>query len=160
VKESLKTKIYKFGFNLFPAFRGTGGKVTFISGDFKEIHLKLPLNWRTKNYVGTIYGGSMYGSIDPIYMFMLLKTLGKQFIIWDKAASIRFIKPGRTTLYAKFTLSDTELSCIKQELNSNSKIDRVYQVELVDKDGVVYAKVDKTLHIRQKAMEPKNINKP
>ncbi|CAH0344045.1 DUF4442 domain-containing protein [Bacillus sp. CECT 9360] len=150
MSESLYTKIFKLGFNLFPAFRGTGGRITYIASDFSEIRLKLPLNWRTKNYVRTIYGGSMYGAIDPVYMLMLLKTLGTDYIVWDKAASIRFKKPGRTTLFATFTLTADELQTIKRELEEQLKIDRIYTVHLVDKEGNIYATAEKTMHIRKK----------
>jgi hypothetical protein len=55
----------RWGFNLFPAFRGTGARVTYIAEDFREMRVKLPLNWRTRNYVGTIFSGSLYGAVDP-----------------------------------------------------------------------------------------------
>ena len=82
-------------FNLFPAFRGTGGRVRFVSSDFREVSVELPLNWRTRNYVGTIFGGSLYACVDPFYMIMLIQTLGPEYVVWDKSASIRFRKPGR-----------------------------------------------------------------
>ena len=66
---------------MFPAYRGTGGRVTYIADDFHEIKVKIPLSWRSRNYVGTIYGGSMYGAIDPIYMLMLIKILGPEYVV-------------------------------------------------------------------------------
>lgn len=149
--ESIKTALFRIGFNLFPAFRGTGGRVTYISHDFMEMHIKLPLNYRTRNYVGTIFGGSLYGAVDPAYMFMLLKVLGPEYIVWDKAANIQFIKPGRTTLYARFKLSKQEIHFIKEELKVKSKLDRIYQVELLDVMGEIHAAIEKTIHIRKKA---------
>lgn len=71
-------------FNLFPAYRGTGGRLIYVAEDFCEVRVKLPVNWRTRNYVGTIYGGSVYASIDPIYMLMLIQILGPEYIVWDK----------------------------------------------------------------------------
>ncbi len=65
-------------FNWFPAFRGTGGRVTHVADDFREIRLALPLNWRTRNYVGTIFGGSLYAAVDSFYMIMLIQTLGPE----------------------------------------------------------------------------------
>jgi len=59
------------------------------------VRIRLPLIWRTRNYVGTIFGGSLYGAVDPIYMIMLIKALGPDYIVWDKAATIRFLRPGR-----------------------------------------------------------------
>ena len=79
--ESFRTRIDRLKFNFFPAYRGTGGRVTYISHDFREMRVKIPLNWRTRNYVGTIYGGSMYSAIDPIYMLMLIKNLGPDYVV-------------------------------------------------------------------------------
>ncbi len=73
-----------WAFNLFPAFRGTGGRVTYVSDDFREVRVRVPLNWRTRNYVGTIFGGSLYGAVDPFYMIMLTQTLGPDYVVWDK----------------------------------------------------------------------------
>lgn len=136
-------------FNFFPAYRGTGARVTYISGTWNEIRIKLPLNWRTRNYVGTIYGGSIYGAVDPMHMLMLIKLLGPQYIVWDKAAHIQFKKPGRKTLYASFSVSDEELAEIKQELADKPSVDRVYHVALVDEEGVVHAEVRKTIYIKK-----------
>jgi len=150
MSETVKTRLMRIGFNFFPAFWATGAKITYISQDFHEIRLKLPLNRRSKNYVGTIFGGSMYSATDPLYFLMLLNVLGKDYIIWDKASSIRYKKPGRTTLFAKVELSDEEVEVIKRELETAPKIDRVYQIDLVDAKGEVHASIEKTLHIRKK----------
>ena len=145
--ESFKSRWFRWGFNLFPAYRGTGGRVVYIADDWHEVRVKLPLNWRTRNYVGTMYGGSIYGAIDPIYMLMLMKILGPNYIVWDKAAKIRFRKPGRDTLYADFRLDGAELSEIKRFASAEKSIDRVYNVELKDEDGTVHAQIEKTIYI-------------
>jgi len=139
----------RWGFNFFPAFRGTGAHVTYISGDFREVRVKLPLSWRTRNYVGTIFGGSFYGAVDPHYMIMLIKILGPGYVVWDKAATIRFKKPGRGTLYARFEISEEEIVTIRRLLETESSIDRVYNVDLTDAAGVVHASVEKTVYIRR-----------
>jgi len=148
--ESLKTKLTRWGFNFFPAYRGTGACVTYIASDWREVHVQVPLSWRTRNYVGTIYGGSMYGGVDPIYMIMLIKILGPKYIVWDKAASIHFKKPGISTLSAKFAITEEEIHAIKEALVHAHSIERIYLVELVDAAGIVRAAVEKTLYIRKK----------
>jgi acyl-coenzyme A thioesterase PaaI-like protein len=140
----------RWGFNFFPVYRRTGARITYISADWHEVRISLPLNWTTRNYVGTIFGGSMYGAVDPIYMVMLIKMLGPQYIVWDKAASIQFKNPGRSTLYAKFKIEDQELAAIREELKTKDKLDRVYRVELSDKEGTICALVEKTIHFKKK----------
>ena len=148
--ESWQIRCARWAFNWFPAYRGTGARVTYIASDWREVRIRLPLNWRTRNYVGTIFGGSLYGAVDPIYMIMLIKALGPDYIVWDKAATIRFRKPGRSTLYATFEIDDGELDAIRAAAADGKPIDRVYKIDLVDAEGVVHASVEKTIYIRRK----------
>lgn len=148
--ESFASKIDRWKFNLFPAYRGSGARVVYIAHDYREMRIKIPLSWRTRNYVGTIYGGSMYGGIDPIYMLMLIKTLGKDYIVWDKAATIRFKRPGKETLFADFLLAEEELGEIKTLLENQKSVDRIYDIELKDKNGKVHCLIEKTLYIAKK----------
>jgi len=148
--ESAKTRLLRWKFNFFPAYRGTGGRITYIADDFREVRVKLPLSWRTRNYVGTIFGGSLYGSVDPILMIMLIHCLGPEFVVWDKAATIRFRRPGKTTLVATFRLDETELDAIRAATAGGDPADRVYDVDLVDAEGVVHASVQKVIYVRRK----------
>lgn len=119
--------------------------------DFREVRIRLPLNWRTRNYVGTIYGGSIYGAVDPIYMLMLMRVLGRDYLVWDKAATIRFRRPGRTTLYATFIVPDDLVDGIRNELETADKLDRLFTIELKDAGGEVHAIIEKTVHVRRRA---------
>ena len=148
--ESFESRLLRWRFNLFPAYRGSGARVTYIAADFREIRIRLPLSFRSRNAVGTIFGGSMYASVDPMYMIMLLKLLGRDYVVWDKAAGIRFRKPGRTTLYATFRIDEAEITAIRDATASGAPIDRTYNVDLVDAEGVVHASVEKVIYIKRK----------
>lgn len=156
MKESIKIKILRYSFNLFPAYRRTGGRVTFIADDYSEIRIKLPLNWKTRNYVGTIFGGSIYGAVDPIYMIMLIKMLGPDYVVWDKTASIRFKKPGKKTLFATFNIPAGEIEEIKSLVKNSSAIDRTYTCTLCDRSGMVYAEIEKVIFVARKERTPKD----
>lgn len=123
----------------------------YIADDYHEMRVKIPLNWQTRNYVGTVFGGSMYGAVDPIYMLMLIKILGPRFIVWDKAANIRFKRPGKETLFANFLVTPDEVSEIKILLETAKSIDREYRIDLTDKAGKVHAVIDKTIYIARKS---------
>lgn len=112
--------------------------------------MRVPLSWRTRNYVGTIYGGSIYGAVDPIYMIMLVKRLGPDYVVWDKAATIRFRRPGRSTLHARFEVTTEVEAEIRAELERAEKLERTFVVELKSADGEVYAVVEKVLHISRR----------
>ncbi len=148
--ESFTSRLLRWKFNLFPAYRGSGARVTYIAGDFREVRIKLPLSLRTRNAVGTIFGGSMYAAVDPIYMIMLMRLLGREYVVWDKTASIRFRKPGRTTLRATFRIDDTELGAIRAATDAGAPVDRTYNVDLIDAEGTVYASVEKVIYVRKK----------
>jgi hypothetical protein len=150
LRESFRTRLFRWGFNLWPCYRGTGASVTFIASDWREVRIRLPLSWRTRNYVGTIFGGSLYAAVDPFYMIMLIRNLGPDVVVWDKAASIRFRKPGRSTLSASFTLDEAELVEIRRLLLEQPKVDRTYTVRLLDGKGVIHAEVEKVIHISRR----------
>jgi acyl-coenzyme A thioesterase PaaI-like protein len=146
----MQTFAFRQMLNLWPCYRGTGGRVTFISSDWRRVKVRLKLGLRTRNYVGTIFGGSLYGAIDPIYMLMLIKILGPDYVVWDKAAAIRFKKPGRGVLEAKFLVTEEEVATIRELSARATSIDRIYPVEFKDRDGQVIASIDKTIYIKRR----------
>ena len=147
---AISNKLRCWSFYLFGCYRGTGGRLRYIAEDWSEVRLELPLSWRTRNYVGTIFGGSIYAAVDPIYMLMLIRRLGPEFIVWDKAASIEFKKPGRETLRTRFVIGNDELAAIRAALARQRSIDRSYVVELIDSSGTVCARVEKLIYIRRR----------
>lgn len=153
--ESLRTRLLRWKFNLFPAYRGTGARVRYIAHDMREIEVELPLSWRTRNYVGTIFGGSMYGAVDPMFMIMLIHGLGAGYTVWDKAATIRFLRPGKATLRATFRIDEAELEAIRAELATRRSIDRIYVIELVGEDGTPHATIEKTIYVRKDDWSPR-----
>lgn len=148
--ESIQTRLFRWMMNWWPCYRGVGARVTFIAADWSEVRVRLGLTLRTRNYVGSIFGGSLYASVDPFYMIMLIKRLGPDFVVWDKAATIRFLRPGRSTLTATFRMDEAETEAIRQILQGQPKVDRTYTVQLVDGKGAVHAEVDKVVHVRRK----------
>jgi acyl-coenzyme A thioesterase PaaI-like protein len=147
---SITNTLRCWSFYFFACYRGTGARLRYVAPDWSEIRLDLPLSWRTRNYVGTIFGGSMYAAVDPIYMLMLIRRLGPDFIVWDKAATIQFKKPGRETLHTRFVVNDEELAAIRTALESQRSVDRTYVVELVDGSGTICATVEKLIYVRKR----------
>lgn len=121
-----------------------------MAADFREIRIHVDLSWRTRNYVGTIFGGSLYSAVDPVYMIMLIRILGPAYVVRDKAATIRFKRPGRGRLLARFEISEDETTAIRRELDTRDSVDRIYEVSLVDGEGVVHATVEKVIYIGRK----------
>ena len=147
--ESWRTRIMRWRFNRFPAYRRTGARITSIAADLHTVTVRIPFDRRTRNYVGTMFGGVMYAAVDPVYAVMLILLLGRGYQVWDKAASIRYRRPARTALEARFRLAGDELATIRRALEQQPRVDRRYGVELVGADRTVYATVEKVVHVRR-----------
>lgn len=145
-----RARMVRLGFNLHPAFRGTGGRVVHVGRDLRHIRIALPLSWKTRNIVGSLYGGSLFAVTDGPHPAMLMAALGVDYVVWDKAACIRYRKPGYTTLYADFALDEVELAQIRAGLAADSEVERSYAVELKDAQGTVHAVVERTVYIADK----------
>ncbi len=145
------TKLQRFmlrAINIWPPLLGAGIRVQWRSDRMVDVEMKLrPWN---RNYVGTHYGGSLYSMTDPFYMLMLMENLGRDYIVWDKAANIRFRKPGKGRVKAEFRLSDAQLDEIRDKLKTQEKYEPTFLVEVKDEAGDVVAEVQKILHVRKK----------
>ncbi|MCA2999782.1 MAG: DUF4442 domain-containing protein [Rhodocyclaceae bacterium] len=149
--ENLKSRLTRYAFNLAPVFRATGAWITHISVDLQLVKLKLPLMLKTKNPMGTMCGGNMYSAVHGIYLVMLMKNLGPDYLCLDRLSTIKFLKPGKGTLFAQFELTQREIQAVKAAIAENGRTDRQYLVELKDANGVICGEVTCTVHVRLKA---------
>jgi hypothetical protein len=136
--------------NFWPPFLDAGIRVSRIALDMKAVDVEMKLRFWNANYVGTHFGGSLFAMTDAFYMLMVMANLGAEYIVWDKAATIRYRKPGRGTVRAEFRLSDTQIDDIREKLTTLPKYEPVFLVEVKDEAGVVIAEVEKLLHVRKK----------
>jgi acyl-coenzyme A thioesterase PaaI-like protein len=136
--------------NFWPPFLGAGIRIRKISPDMRAVDVEMKLRFWNANYVGTQFGGSLFAMTDAFYMLMLMANLGRDYIVWDKAATIRYRKPGRGTVRAEFRLSDSQIEDIREKLKTLPKYEPVFTVEVKDNAGVVIAGVEKVLHVRKK----------
>src|SRR5579862_2837580 len=135
---------------LWPPFLGAGIRVTRLQADWRAIDVEMKLHFWNANFVVTHYGGSLYSMTDPFYMLMLIENLGREYIVWDKSASIRFRKPGKGKVVASFRLSEEQIESIRRQLESQDKVEPTFVVEVRDESGEVVAEVQKLLHVRKK----------
>jgi Domain of unknown function (DUF4442) len=145
------TKLQRFmlrAINVWPPLLGAGIRVRWRSN--REVDVEMKLRPWNRNYVGTHYGGSLYSMTDPFYMLMLMENLGRDYIVWDKAASIRFRKPGKGKVKAEFRLSDAQIDQIRDKLTTQDKYEPTFLIQLKDEAGDIVAEVQKILHVRKK----------
>jgi hypothetical protein len=136
--------------NIWPPMLGAGIRVHWLDPEMRAVDVTMKLRRWNTNAVGTHYGGSLYSMADPFFMLMLIQNLGREYIVWDKAATIRFRKPGRGTVRAQFRLSDSDLNDIRTRLEKQEKYEPTFKVEIRDEAGELVAEVEKLLYIRKK----------
>ncbi|MEM9389028.1 MAG: DUF4442 domain-containing protein [Bacteroidota bacterium] len=146
-----KKTLFKYGFNLSPMYKRSTGRIIYVSEDLLAVRVKLPLSYKNRNYVNSIFGGSMFSSVDPIPMVQLINLIGNDYVVWDKSAEILFKRPARTTLYADFVYTLTELDDIKRRVGQEKEVEIVKTTLLKDKAGdSTFCEVKKVIYIADK----------
>jgi len=136
--------------NVYPPFLFGGIKVEKISGDWRYARVRLKLRWYNRNYVRTAFGGNLFSMTDPFWMIMVMESLGREYIVWDKAAEIEFVAPGKEDVFAEFRLDDAVLDELRRDAGENRKVLRWFDVEIKTKSGELVARVRKQLYVRRK----------
>ena len=147
-----ESTMFKVGFNLSPMYRRSTAKIITVTEDLHTVMIKIPLSYKNRNYVGSIFGGSLFAAVDPIPMIQLMYILNEKYIVWDKSASIRFKKPARETVYAKFEFTKEEIEDIQNKVLQNKEIEHLKTTYITNKTGdMVYCEVVKTIYIADKS---------
>ncbi|MFW6599227.1 DUF4442 domain-containing protein [Propionibacteriaceae bacterium Y2011] len=136
--------------NVWPPFLFSGIVVEQLSDDFRRARVALHLRPLSRNYVGTLFGGSLFSMTDPFWMVMVLRNLGDDYVVWDRAGEIEFVAPGRETVRASFEVTDDLLDELRTAAADNSKVLRWLETDVVTDDGTVVARVRKQLYVRRK----------
>jgi acyl-coenzyme A thioesterase PaaI-like protein len=145
-------RLLKWGLNWSPMFRRTTGKIIYVSEDLHKAVVKIPISWRNRNYVGSIFGGSLFSATDPIGMMQVLQILGKEYVVWDKSSEIRFKRPAYDDVYAQFEITPQDIEYIKSVVQEKGQTDFDLIVPITDEDKeVLYCEVRKTIYIADKS---------
>lgn len=143
-------RLFRLVMNLYPPYLGAGVRVVKVAEDFSEIVVELRASKVNGNAFGTHFGGSLYSMTDPFYALMLFARLGRDYIVWDKAAQIDFVRPGTGTVTARFELSQAQVDEARAAADAGGKFEPVYALEVRNAANKVVARVSKTLHIRRR----------
>ena len=146
-----KSTLFRYGFNISPMYRRSTGRVYFVSEDLLTVKIKIPLSIKNRNYVGSIFGGSLFSATDPIYMVQLINILGDDYIVWDKSAGIRYKRPAKETVYAEFNFTEEEIERIKKDAQEKGELEIIKELNITNKEGtVVFSELVKQLYIADK----------
>lgn len=134
--------------NIYPPYVGAGIHIDEIDYAQGRIRVSMALTKLNKNIVGTQFGGSLFSMTDPFMMLLLMQKLGQNYMVWDKSASIDFIKAGTSQVFVEFNLTTDEVADIIELAKDGQAIFRHYDVEIKDIHGEIVARVHKTVYIR------------
>ena len=146
----MNPKYLKLLINVYPPYWGTGITVKSISVDYREVCVQMKMRWYNRNYVKTHFGGSLYAMTDPFFMLMLIHILEKDYVVWDKAAHIDFIKPSQGTVTARFVIKEEQIQNIISNTSAGEKFLPEFSVDIENEAGEKVARVVKTLYVRKK----------
>jgi len=134
----------------WPPYLGAGISVVHVAKDLSVLEVEMKLTPFNRNFVGTQFGGSLYSMCDPFFMLMIMMQLGGEYVVWDKSATIEFLRPGRGRVRARFEVPPPLLAQLKSETDAAGKINPKLEATVFDEDGQAIARVTKVLSIRRK----------
>lgn len=142
--------LFKFGLTWWAPYLGTGISVRHIACDYASITVQMKPRWYNKNAFGTHFGGSLYAMCDPFYALLLVARLGKGYYVWDKAATIEFVKPGTGCVTVVFDWSAEQIAQIQAQTAQGEKCYPQRTAHVLNAAGEIVATVHKTLYVKKK----------
>ncbi len=145
-----KSSLFRVLFNLSPMYRRSTGRIKWVSEDLLLVHIEIPLSYKNKNFVGTIFGGSLFSATDPIFMIQLIFILGDDYVVWDKSSTVNFKRPANEKAYAKFKFTADEIEKIKADVELNNEITISKPLFITNKEQNVFVQLEKQIYISTK----------
>lgn len=146
----LTPRLLKFIMNIYGPFLGAGIKVEHISPGWENIRVSMDLHWYNRNAVGVHFGGSLYSMVDPHLMLMYMQLLGNDYIVWDKAAAISFLRPGKGKVWADVVITEDDITTAIAATENNQVYEPSRTIEIKNSQKKVVAEIRKDLYIRRK----------
>ena len=144
-----RRRAFKHLINLYGPFLLSAIRVTHVSDDFRAIEVRMALRPWNRNWAGTHFGGSLFAMADPWFMIMLSELLGPGYVVWDKRGAIRFRRPGRGRVRARFEITAERVEEIRRDADALGKTEPVFEARILDGQGEVVAEVEKLLSVRR-----------
>ena len=136
--------------NVYPPFLGAGIRVRRAGPGKRGFDVTMRLTWFNRNVLGSHFGGSLYAMCDPFFALIVIEELGDGYVVWDKAAAIRFVRPGRGTVRASFDVPPERVEEIRRAADANGTTEPRFVACVVDGRGETVAEIEKTLYVRRR----------
>ncbi|ORU92445.1 MAG: hypothetical protein A6F70_02695 [Cycloclasticus sp. symbiont of Bathymodiolus heckerae] len=139
---------------LFPPFWMMRLNVTTLTNNWREIRIKLPRTWVSRNHGGGIFGGFQASLADPIAAIACTKVF-PGYAVWTRSLHLDFQHEANTDITLHFDLSDEMKTRIKKDLESKGRSTPTFTMYFKRTDGTVCTLIKNTVAIR-----PMNYKKP
>jgi len=133
----------------FPPFQGMQAKVLELDDEWNRIHILLPLNEKTRNPGGSMFGGTMASLADPIAALACAWNF-KEYSVWTRNLGLDFVQEGRTDLELRFEFDPLQKREITEELAQHDRSTPLFEYAYYLADGTVCARVQNRVAIRKK----------
>lgn len=148
LKRRLRQALFQL-MSVYPPYLGAGVRIRHVSEDLCTFDVEMTLKPWNRNLFGTHFGGSLYSMCDPFFVIILAEHLGSDYQVWDKSAAIRFKKPGRGTVHARFHINPLQIDAVRAQADLEGKVEPVFTVQVKDAEGDVVCEIDKTVQVRR-----------
>lgn len=133
---------------IWPAWWMMRIKVTSLANDWREVRIKLPLTWVSRNMGGGMFGGFQASLADPIAPLACAKVF-KGYDVWTRKLSVDFQKPGNTDLELRFDFPPEKEQEIFEELAARGRSTPTFEYGFYRTDGSLCTKIECVVAIRE-----------
>lgn len=147
--ERLSPRILRHLLNLWPPFLGAGIRVSYLASNWRAATVEMKLRWPNRNPQRSHFGGSLFAMTDPFFALLVRRNLPAGYVVWDRSASIDFVAPGRSRVWARVELHDEDLEKILRMTADGDKHLHLFKVDICDDEGLTVARVEKLVYVRK-----------
>ena len=158
----LSANSLKWLLRIYPPFFFQRIWIKKIHADFKQADIRISKSFLNMNGNKSIFGGTIFSSIDPIHTLLLdqiLKQKGiPKTVAWLKSANISYLKPAKKHLSFSVRLHDEDINAALTEVKLQGKVVKTFVIDIVDVDGLLCAQSNNEIYIRDLNFDFSTIN--
>lgn len=137
---------------LYPPFVPMRIKVMEIGDGWRSVRIKLPLNARSRNPGGVMFGGYQAALADPIAALACARVF-PGYSVWTRAMNISFEHGGNSDLEMRFSLTPGQEREIRMELARAGRATPTFEYGYFRTDGVRCTVIRNTVAIRPRGYQ-------
>ena len=137
---------------LYPPFVPMRIKVVEISEGWRSVRIRLPLNARSRNPGGVMFGGYQAALADPIAALACARIF-PGYSVWTRAMNVAFDHGGNSDLEMRFSLTPVQEQEIRMELQREGRATPTFEYGFFRTDGVRCTVIRNTVAIRPRGYQ-------